>query len=49
MEEREKVESRLYEQIIEVKKDLNDRIDRLEKRWQWVVTTAIAVTGIVVL
>ena len=48
MEEREKVESRLYEQIREVKKDLNDRMDRLEKRLQWIVTTAIAFTGIVV-
>lgn len=48
MEEREKVESRLHEQIKEVKKDLNDRMDRLEKRLQWIVTTAVAVTGIVV-
>lgn len=48
MEEREKVEARLHEQINEVKKDLNDRMDRLEKRLQWIVTTAIAVTGIVV-
>ena len=48
MEEREKVEARLHEQINEVKKDLNDRMDRLEKRLQWIVTTAVAVTGIVV-
>ena len=48
MEEREKVESRLHEEIKEVKRDLNDRMDRLEKRLQWVVTTAVAVTGIVV-
>ena len=48
MAEREKVESRLHEQIREVKKDLNERMDRLEKRLQWVVTTAVAVTGIVV-
>lgn len=48
MEEREKVESRLHEQIKGVKKDLNDRMDRLEKRLQWIVTTAVAVTGIVV-
>ena len=48
MEEREKAESRLYEQIQEVKRYLNDRMDRLEKRLQWLVTTAIAVTGIVV-
>lgn len=48
MEEREKVESRLHEEIKEVKKDLNDRMDRLEKRLQWIVTTAVAVTGIVV-
>ena len=47
MEEREKVELRLHEQIKDVKKDLNDRMDRLEKRLQWIVTTAIAVTGIV--
>lgn len=48
MEEREKVELRLHEQIKDVKKDLNDRMDRLEKRLQWIVTTAIAVTGIVI-
>lgn len=48
MEEREKAESRLYEQIQEVKRDLNDRMDRLEKRLQWIVTTAVATTGIVV-
>ncbi len=48
MEEREKAESRLHEQINEVKKDLNDRMDRLEKRLQWIVTTSVAVTGIVV-
>ena len=48
MEEREKVESRLHEEIKEVKKDLNDRMDRLEKRLQWIVTTSVAVTGIVV-
>lgn len=48
MGEREKAESRLYEQINEFKKDLNERINRLEKRLQWIVTTAIAVTGIVV-
>ena len=30
MEEREKAESRLYEQIQEVKRDLNERMDRLE-------------------
>ena len=48
MEEREKAESRLHEQISEVKKDLNDRMDRLEKRLQWIVTTSVAVTGIVV-
>lgn len=48
MGEREKVESRLYEQIKEFKKDLNDRINRLEKRLQWTVTTTVAVTCIVV-
>ncbi len=48
MEEREKAESRLYEQIQAVKRDLNDRMDRLEKRLQWIVTTAVATTGIVV-
>ncbi len=48
MEEREKAESRLYEQIQEVKRDLNERMDRLEKRLQWIVTTAVAATGIVV-
>lgn len=48
MEEREKAESRLHEQINEVKKDMNDRMDRLEKRLQWIVTTSVAVTGIVV-
>ena len=48
MEEREKAESRLHEQIQEVKRDLNDRMDRLEKRLQWIVTTAVATTGIVV-
>ena len=40
MEEREKVESRLREEIQDVKKDLNNRMDRLEKRLQWLVTTA---------
>lgn len=48
IEEREKAESRLYEQIQEVKRDLNDRMDRLEKRLQWIVTTAVATTSIVV-
>ncbi len=48
MEEREKAESRLYEQIQAVKRDLNDKMDRLEKRLQWIVTTAVATTGIVV-
>ena len=42
MEEREKAESRLYEQIQEVKRDLNDRMDRLEKRLQWIATTAVS-------
>ena len=46
-EECEKVESRLHEQIKEFKKDLNERINRLEKRLQWIVTTAVAVTSIV--
>lgn len=48
MGEREKAELRLYEQIKEFKKDLNDRINRLEKRLQWVVITTIAITGAVV-
>ena len=47
MGEREKAESRLYEQINEFKKDLNERINRLEKRLQWIVTIAVAVTSIV--
>ena len=59
MEEVDKVESRLGARIQEVKsdvrsdiqgvkKDLHDRITRLETRLQWSVTIAIGVTGIVV-
>lgn len=59
MEEVDKVESRLSNRIQEVKddlksdiqgakKDLHDRITRLETRLQWSVTVAIGVTGIVV-
>ena len=39
MEKHELAESRLHEQIKAFKKDLNDRMDRLEKRLQWIVTT----------
>ena len=59
MEEVDKVESRLGARIQVVKsdlrddiqgakKDLHDRITRLETRLQWSVTIAIGVTGIVV-
>ena len=59
MEEVDKVESRLINRIQEVKddlkgdiqgvkKDLHERITRLETRLQWSVTVAIGVTGIVV-
>lgn len=59
MEEVDKVESRLSNRIQEVKddlkgdiqsakKDLHERITRLETRLQWSVTVAIGVTGIVV-
>ena len=48
MEEREKAESRLHDQIHEVKKDFNDRMDRLEKHLQRTATTAVTVTIIVV-
>ncbi len=47
MEKHELAESRLHEQIKVFKKDLNDRMDRLEKRLQWIVTTAVVVTSIV--
>ena len=59
MEEVDKVESRLSNRIQEVKddlkndiqgakKDIHERITRLETRLQWSVTVAIGVTGIVV-
>ena len=59
IEEVDKVESRLSDRIKEVKddlkgdiqnikKDLHNRITRLETRLQWSVTIAIGVTGIVV-
>lgn len=55
----ERTESRLNDRINKltedlkrdidgVKKDLHDRISRLETRLQWSVTVAIGVTGIVV-
>lgn len=48
MEKQELAESRLHEQIKEFKKDLSDRIDRLEKRLQGIVITAVVVTSIVI-
>lgn len=59
IEEVDRVESRLSDRIKEVKddlkgdiqnvkKDLHNRITRLETRLQWSVTIAIGVTGIVV-
>ena len=50
----EQLESRLNEQINDVKKDLNDRIDKSETRLKWFISIAVAVgsiatSGIVVL
>ena len=47
MEKHQKVESRLPEQINKFKKDLSERINRLEKRLLWTGTIAVTVTGIV--
>ena len=43
----EQFESRLNEKIDDVKKDLNDRIDRSETRLKWFVSIAVAVGSIV--
>ena len=50
----EQLESRLNERIDDVKKDLNDRMDRSETRLKWFISIAVAVgsiatSGIVVL
>ncbi len=43
-----KLESRLNDRINEVKKDLHDRISRLESRLQWRMTIIFAGVGIFV-
>ena len=50
----EQLESRLNERIDDVKKDLNNRMDRSETRLKWFISIAVAVgsiatSGIVVL
>ena len=43
----EQLESRLNERIDDVKKDLNNRMDRSETRLKWFISIAVAVGSIV--